>query len=127
VLTGYAPVNGVDMYFESRGEGGVPLVLVHGGYGVTTVFGGLLDRFAADRQVLAIELQGHGHARDSGRRFTFEAFGDDIAAFIGHLGLGRADLLGNSLGGEASLRCAIQHPDVLRRLVLISAACRRDG
>src|SRR6202041_2407923 len=110
VSTGYAPVNGVQMYWESRGEGGVPLIVTHGGYGLTSVFGDLLDELSGPRQVIAIELQGHGHTRDTDRAFRWESFGDDIAALIGHLELGQADLLGYSLGGSASLRCAIQHP-----------------
>ena len=127
LATGYAPVNGVDMYWESRGEGGVPLVVTHGGYGLTSMFGDLLDQLAAKRQVVAIELQGHGHTRDTGRPFRYESFGDDIAALIGYLGLGQADLLGYSLGGNASLRCTIQHPESVRRLAAVSIPCRRDG
>jgi pimeloyl-ACP methyl ester carboxylesterase len=127
VTTGYAPAGGVSMYWESRGSGGTPLIAVHGGYGLTTMFGGLLDRFCAQRRVIAIELQGHGHTRDTGRPFTWEQFGDDIAALIGHLGLGPADLLGYSLGGGASLRCAIQHQPLVRRLVLVSTPMRRDA
>lgn len=125
--TGYAPVNGVDMYWESRGSGGVPLVVVHGGYGLTSMFGDLLDQLAADRRVIAIELQGHGHTADTGRPFRYEHFGDDIAALIGNLGLGQADLLGYSLGGNSTLRCAIQHPDLVRRLAVVSIPYRRDG
>ena len=124
---GYAPVNGLEIYWESRGSGGTPLVAVHGGYGLTTMFGGLLDRWAEGRRVVAIELQGHGHTRDVQRPFTWEAFGDDVAGVIAGLGLGQADVLGYSLGGGASLRCAVQHPDRVRKLVLVSAPCRRDG
>jgi pimeloyl-ACP methyl ester carboxylesterase len=127
MTAGYAPVNGVDMYWESRGEGGIPLVVVHGGYGRTTMFGDLLAEFARDREVIAIELQGHGHTRDTGRRFTWADFGDDIAALIKHLGVDQVDLLGYSLGGGACLRAAIQHQGLFRRLVLISAPCRRDA
>jgi len=100
---GYAPVNGVD------------------------VFGELLDKLAEPRRVIAIELQGHGHTRDVARPFSYEAFGDDIVGVIEHLGLGRADLLGYSLGASASLRGAMQHPDRVRRLALVSIRCRRDG
>jgi pimeloyl-ACP methyl ester carboxylesterase len=125
--TAYAPVNGVEMYYESRGAGGVPLVVVHGGFGMTTMFGGLLDTLAAQRRVVAVELQGHGHTRDIDRAFSFESFGDDIAALIAHLGVAEADLLGVSLGAGASLRCAIQHPARVRRLVAVSFPFRRDG
>lgn len=127
VTTGYAPVNGVQMYWESRGEGGTPLVVTHGGFGLTTIFGDLLDRWAEDRQVIAVELQGHGHTADIDRPFRYETFGDDLAALAAHFGLGWVDLLGYSLGGGASLRATIQHPDVVRRLVVISFAARYDG
>jgi pimeloyl-ACP methyl ester carboxylesterase len=127
LTTGFAPVNGVDMYWESRGSGGIPLVVVHGGYGLTSMFSDLLDDLADGRRVVAIELQGHGHTRDIDRPFSFEAFGDDIAGLIDSIGADRADLLGCSLGGLASLRCAIQHPDKLRKLGLVSIPCRRSA
>jgi pimeloyl-ACP methyl ester carboxylesterase len=127
VTEGYAPVNGVEMYWRSLGEGGTPLVVVHGGFGVVDMFGDLLDRLARRRRVVAVELQGHGRTADVDRPFTFEAFGDDLAALVRHLDLGPADLLGYSLGGSAALRAAIQHPDAVRRLVLVSIPCRREG
>jgi pimeloyl-ACP methyl ester carboxylesterase len=125
--TGYAPVNGVDMYWQSQGTGGTPLVVVHGGFGQATMFGEVLDLLAARRQVIAIELQGHGHTADIDRPFSYEAFGDDIAELIKHLVLGQADLLGCSLGGGAVLRAAIQHPELVRRLAVLSAPCSSDG
>jgi len=125
--TGYAPVNGVRVYWESRGSGGVPLIVTHGGFGLASTFGSLLDRLARNRRVIAIELQGHGHTRDIDRPFSYEAFGDDIGALVAALELGRADLLGFSLGASASLRAAIQHPDRVCRLIAISIPCRRDG
>jgi pimeloyl-ACP methyl ester carboxylesterase len=125
--TGYAPVNGMEMYWESRGSGGTPLVVVHGGYGLASMFGDLLDRLAEKRRVIAIELQGHGHTRDIDRPFSFEAFGDDVAGLVDVLALGRTDLLGYSLGAQACLRCAVQHPEKVRRLGLVSIPCRRDG
>jgi pimeloyl-ACP methyl ester carboxylesterase len=124
---GYAPVNGVQMYWRSLGEGGTPLVVVHGGFGVVDMFGDVLEQLAQRRRVVAVELQGHGHTADVDRPFTFEAFGDDLAALVGALDLGRVDLLGYSLGGSAVLRAAIQHPDTVRRLALVSIPCRRDG
>jgi pimeloyl-ACP methyl ester carboxylesterase len=126
-VTGYAPVSGTGIYWESRGDGGTPLIVVHGGFGLASMFGDLLGQLAAARQVIAIELPGHGHTRDHGRPFTWEGFGDDIAGVIEHLGLGQADLLGHSLGGAASLRAAIQYPGRVRRLAVVSAPCRRDG
>ncbi len=125
--TGYAPAGGADVYWESRGQGGTPLIVVHGGFGLASMFGGLLDELAGQRQVIAVELQGHGHTRDTSRPFSFGAFGDDIAAVAAHLKLAQADLLGYSLGGSVCLRAAIQHPGLIRRLVVAAAPCRRDG
>jgi pimeloyl-ACP methyl ester carboxylesterase len=124
---GYAAIGELNMYWRSVGEGGTPLVLVHGGFGLADMYGDVVDRLAEGRRVVAVELQGHGRTRDIDRPFSWEAFGDDLAALIGELGLGQADLMGYSLGAGASLRAAIQHPDRVRRLVLVSTPCRRDG
>ena len=127
LVTGYAPVNGIDLYWESRGSGGTPLVLLHGGYGLASMFDALAGQLATDRRVIALELQGHGHTADVDRSFSWDGFADDIAAVLRHLELGPVDLLGYSLGGIASLRCAIRHPQALRKLVVISAPCRRSA
>jgi pimeloyl-ACP methyl ester carboxylesterase len=127
VESGYVAVDGTDMYWESRGSGGPPLLLIHGGYGLTRDFDPLAERWSRDRQVIAVELDGHGHTRRSSRPFRWETFGDDIAGVIRGLGLDSVDLLGYSLGGGASLRCAIQHPSLVRRLILVCAPHRRDA
>jgi pimeloyl-ACP methyl ester carboxylesterase len=127
VESGFAPVDGASVYWESRGEGGTPLVLVHGGYGLASDFDVLAAGWARDRRVIGLELDGHGHSRASGRPLRWETLADDIAGVIRHLGLGSADLLGRSLGGGAALRCAIQHPELIRRLVLVSAPHRRSA
>jgi pimeloyl-ACP methyl ester carboxylesterase len=127
VTEGLAPVNGVDMYWRSIGEGGTPLVVVHGGFGVVDMLGDLLDRLAQGRRVIAVELQGHGRTRDLGRPFSYESFGDDLGALVDHLGLDRADLLGYSLGAGSCLRAAIQHPGRVRRLAVVSTPFRREG
>ena len=127
VTSGYAPADGVDVYWESRGSGGTPLVMVHGGYGTTTMFESVPELLARERRVVTIELQGHGHTRDTGGPFTWEGFGEQVAGVVRHLGSGQADLLGWSLGGGAVLRCAIQHQDLVRKLVVVSAPCRRTA
>lgn len=127
VNSGYAPAGGVNVYWESRGDGGTPLVMVHGGYGLTSMFGDVPDLLAERRQVVAIELQGHGHTRDIDRPFTWEGFGEQVAGVVEYFGWGQADLLGLSLGAGAVLRCAIAHPGLTRKLVVVSAPCRRDG
>lgn len=122
----YAPVNGLHLYYEIHGTG-QPLVLIHGALGTTGMFARLLPALAANRQVIAVELQAHGHTADIDRPMSFEAMADDIGALIGHLGLGSADVLGYSMGGGVALQTAIRHPEVVRRLVLMSAPCKSDG
>lgn len=120
-------MNGVALYWEARGEGGIPLVVIHGGFGLAGMFADLLDEMAADREVVAVELQGHGHTPDIERPFTYEGFGDDVAGLIRACGFRRADVMGYSLGAGVALRAAIQHPDLVRKLVVVSFPCRSDG
>ena len=124
---GYAPGDGTDVYWESQGSGGTPIVLVHGGYGMTSMVGTLAGALAAGRRVISVELRGHGHTRDTDEPLSWDSFGLDIAGVIRHLGDGPMDLLGLSLGGGASLRCAIGYPELVRRLVIVAAPCRRDA
>ena len=126
--SGYAPVNGLRMYYESYGAGaGAPLVLVHGGFGVISIFEPILAELATTRQVIGVELQGHGHTADVDRPLSYEGLADDVAALIAYLGLAHADVLGYSLGGGVAQQCAIRHPDRVRKLVVVSAPCRSDG
>lgn len=123
---GYAPVNGVNMYYEVHGAG-APLILIHGGFGVTGMFAPLLPALAAQHQVIAVELQGFGHTADIDRPYSYEHFADDIAALIEHLGHAQADVLGYSLGGGVALQTAIRHPALVRKVIVVSAPFRRDG
>ncbi len=124
--TGYAPVNGIELYYEIHGAGD-PLVLLHGGVGAIEMFGPLLPALAAGRQVIAVDLQAHGRTADIDRPMTFEAMADDIAGLITWLGLERADVMGYSLGGGVALQTAIRHPEVVRKLVLVSTPFSHDG
>ncbi|MFC4150546.1 alpha/beta fold hydrolase [Micromonospora mangrovi] len=122
----YADVNGVRLWYEVHGAGR-PLVLLHGGYGSVEMFTPILPALVERRQVVAVDLQGHGRTADVDRPLRYESMADDVAALLRHLGLPEADLLGYSLGGGVGLRTAIQHPGLLRRLVLVSTPCRRHG
>jgi pimeloyl-ACP methyl ester carboxylesterase len=122
----YADVNGLSLYYEEHGSG-EPLVLLHGGFGAGELFGPILPALAARRRVIAVDLQGHGRTADVDRPLRPEDMADDIAALIAHLGLEHADVMGYSLGALVALRTAIQHPDRVRRLVLVSIPFRRDG
>src|SRR5215217_9590043 len=122
----HAAVNGLDLYYEIHGEG-KPLILLHGGVGAIEMFGEVLPLLAEGRRVIAVDLQAHGRTADIDRPMTFEAMADDVAALIEHLELGTADIMGYSLGGGVALRTAIQHPEVVRKLVLVSTPFKRDG
>ncbi len=122
----YAPVNGLNLYYEIHGAG-EPLILLHGGVGAIQMFGEVLPSLAQNRQVVAVDLQAHGRTADIDRPLSFELMAGDIAALIKHLGIEEADVMGYSLGGGVALRTAIQHPEVVRKLVLVSTPFKRDG
>jgi pimeloyl-ACP methyl ester carboxylesterase len=123
----YASVNGLDIYYETHGRDGAPLIVLPGGFMTVAAMGALVPDLAATRQVIGVELQGHGHTADIDRPLRYETMADDIAALMEHLGLAQADFFGYSLGGGVALRLAIQHPARARRLTLASTAFRRDG
>ena len=122
--TGYAPVNGLNLYYEIHGEG-APLVLLHGGFGATGMFGELLPTLTAHRQVIAVDLQGHGRTADIARPLRADYMADDIAALIAHFGLTTASVMGYSLGGGVALQTAIRHSALVDRLIVVSAAHKR--
>jgi pimeloyl-ACP methyl ester carboxylesterase len=119
-------VNGIELGYRVVGAG-EPLILLHGGFGSVEMFGPNLELLAAGRQVIGVDLQSHGRSPATDRPMRFETMADDIAALIRTLGLGRAAIMGFSLGGGVGLRTAIQHPDVVERLVLVSTVFKRQG
>lgn len=122
----YAHVNGLDLYYEIHG-GGAPLVLLHGGAIGISMFGPTVPALAAHRQVIAPELQGHGHTPDIDRPLSFEGMADDVGALIAELGIGAVDVMGYSLGAGTALQVAFRHPESVRRLVVVSQPFRHDG
>ena len=124
--TGYADVIGITLYREIYGQR-EPLVLIHGGLTTIGEMQGWVQPLATTRQVIAVELQGHGHTADTDRPLSFATMGDDIAALLDQLTIPQADVVGQSLGGAVALRAAIQHPDTVRRLVVISSPYARSG
>lgn len=125
--TGYAPVNGLKMYYEIHGSG-EPVVLLHGAFmTITNNWSGWIDELAKTRKVIAVELQGHGRTADVNRDMTSENLADDVAALLGYLKIPRADVIGYSMGGTVAMQCAIRHPDCVRKVVVISSSFRRDG
>lgn len=121
----FADVNGQHLFYSVHGAG-KPLILLHGGIDPDS-FGKNRDEIARGRQVTAVHLQGHGRTPDTDRPLRNETMGDDIAALIGHLKFGKADVMGYSLGAGVALQVAIRHPGAVDRLVLVSGAMRKDG
>lgn len=125
---GYAPVNGLEMHYEIHGQGGVPLVLLHGGFStIATDFGRVLPALAQTRQVIATELQGHGHTADSDRPLSYALMAGDVAALLEHLGLARADVFGYSVGAAVAIELALQRPNLVRKLVLATPSFNWSG
>ncbi len=122
----YAEVNGINLYFETRGSGR-PLILLHGGLGSGEMFGPVLGLLAERHKVIAVDLQGHGRTADIDRPIDIKLMADDIAALIDHLGLDRPDIVGYSLGGGVAFQTAAKYPAKVGRLVVVSPNLRPDA
>jgi pimeloyl-ACP methyl ester carboxylesterase len=125
--TAYAPVNGLEMYYEIHGKGD-PVVLLHGSFmTITNNWTDMIAQLSKSRQVIAVEMQGHGRTADINRDFSYGNLADDIAALLDYLKIKQVDLLGYSLGGGVAIQVAIRHPEKVRKVVSISAVFRLDG
>jgi pimeloyl-ACP methyl ester carboxylesterase len=119
VQSGYAPVNGLDMYYEIHGAGGVPLLVIHGAFGNTGLFGGeLVPALAETRTVIVMDQQAHGRTADIDRPLSVVQMADDTAALVEHLGLDQVDVFGYSMGGGIAFRLAVERPELVRKLVI---------
>jgi len=130
--TGYVPANGVNYYYEIHGRGagaagGAPLLVLHGGLGSTAMFEPNLAQLSNGRQVIAVDLHGHGRTALGDRAINYIDMGNDLATVVKQLGYDTVDVLGYSMGGGVGLRLAIQHPEVVRRLVLVSTPYSPSG
>lgn len=130
VESGYAPVNGLQMYYEIHGNAAAdqpPLLLLHGGFlSIATSFGQMLPVLAEQRQVIAVEQQGHGHTADIDRPLTFEQEADDTAAALEYLGIEQVDVFGYSDGGNVALGLAIRHPELVRKVAIAGTNITND-
>jgi pimeloyl-ACP methyl ester carboxylesterase len=122
----YAEVNGINLYYETHGDGR-PMILLHGGLGSGEMFGPILPALADHHRVILPDLQGHGRTADIDRPLDVRLMADDIAALIDHLGLEKPDVVGYSLGGGVAMHTAFKYPEKIRRLVAASANIRRDA
>jgi pimeloyl-ACP methyl ester carboxylesterase len=127
IKKGYAPVNGLNMYYEIHGTGR-SLVLIHGGGStITTTFGEVVSLFAKTRQVIAVEMQAHGHTMDIDRALSFEQDADDIAALLKYLQVTSTDIFGFSNGGSTAMQLSIRHPNLVRKVIVGSSFYKREG
>ncbi|MBP0582159.1 alpha/beta fold hydrolase [Labrys sp. LIt4] len=124
--SGHVETGGVNYYYEVRGSG-EPLLLLHGGLGSIDMFQPVMPVLAAHRQIIAVDLQGHGRTPLGQRPIDLKAIGDDMGQILAKLGYGQVDVLGYSMGGGVAFQLAAQHPDKVRRLVLVSAGFAQDG
>ena len=122
----YADVNGINLYYETHGEGR-PVVVLHGGLGSGELFAPALPALAGRYRVIVPDLQGHGRTADIDRPIDPRLMANDIAALIGHLGLEKPAIVGYSLGGGVAFHTAVQHPEVVDSLVTISTNLRRSA
>ena len=124
--SGHAAINGVNYYYAVYGTG-EPLLLIHGGLGQIEMFGPNLAKLAQNRQVIGVDLQGHGRTALGDREFSLVDMGNDMAGVLKRLGYNKVDVLGYSMGGGVAFQFAAQHPEMVRRLVLVSTPFAQDG
>jgi len=129
--SGHLPINGLNIYFEVYGElddaGRLPLLLIPGAFMATGSMTSWISAFAQERAVIVFDQQGHGRTPDASRRMSYEQFADDAAALLRALAVERADVMGYSQGGGVAWQLALRHPELVNKLVSLSATFRRDG
>jgi pimeloyl-ACP methyl ester carboxylesterase len=126
--SGYALVNGLNMYYEIHGNGTMPLVLIHGGGStIEATFGNILPLLSSHAKVIAVELQAHGRTDDRDTPESFEQDADDVVGLLKYLKVDKANFLGFSNGGTTTIQIAIRHPSVINKIVVVSANYKRDG
>jgi pimeloyl-ACP methyl ester carboxylesterase len=127
--SGYADSNGAKVYYEVHGDReGTPLVLLHGSFmTIEASWPTLLPSLTTSRKVIAIELRGHGHSTDAKDAFSYPALAADVAAVLRHLDVKQADLLGYSMGGTVATGVALRHPELVRKLIVVSALFDNSG
>lgn len=126
--SGYSQVNGLQMYYEIHGDYGDYLVLIHGGGStIGTTFGKILPLLAQDHQVIAVELQAHGHTNDRDAPESFEQDADDVVTLLNNLHIDKASFFGFSNGGNTAVQITIRYPEMINKLILASTFYKREG
>ncbi|PVD53143.1 alpha/beta hydrolase [Terrimonas sp.] len=125
--SGYAPVNGIKVYYEVYGEGN-PIILLHGAfYTIDLNWSQLIPQLSKNRKVIAVELQGHGHSPFSDRKLSITTLASDVEKLMDYLKIDSADIAGYSMGGSVAYQFAVQSPKRLKKLVIISSTYKTDG
>jgi pimeloyl-ACP methyl ester carboxylesterase len=125
--SGYAEAaHDLCVYYEIYGQG-EPIVVLAGGLMDISSMAQVIGPLSRKRQVIAIDLEGHGRTALRDTPMSHERLGDDVATVLRHLHITQADVAGYSHGGAAALRMAIQHPEMVRNLILISTVFKRNG
>jgi pimeloyl-ACP methyl ester carboxylesterase len=126
--TGYVPIGDLRVYYETYGEGGTPLLLLHGGlFDIEQQFGPLLPGLSASRRLIALDFQAHGRTNDTERPLTIAALTSDVVTVLSELGLSRVDVFGFSVGGAVATQLAVEHPELVRKVIISSTSFARDG
>ncbi len=124
---GYAPVNGLKIYYEIYGEG-KPVVLLHGAYLSSDMnWGQLIPELSKTRKVITLELQGHGRTADITRAISYPAMANDVAGVLKYLKIDSADFIGYSFGGTIAFQLAISNPRLVSKLIIISASHKYEA
>ncbi len=125
--SGYAPVNGIKMYYEVYGEGR-PLILLHGAfYTIEMNWSQLIPELSKNRKIIAVEMQGHGHTAYYERKLSVTTLASDVAGLMDYLKIDSADVAGYSMGGSVAYQFAVKYPKRLRKLVIISSTYKSSG
>lgn len=126
--SGYAPVNGLNMYYETYGTGNIPLILIHGGGStIESTFGNMIPLLAGYGKLIAVELQAHGRTSDRDAPESFVQDAEDVVGLLKYLKIDKANFFGFSNGGTTTLTIAIRHPEIVNKIVVVSSNYRRDG
>ncbi len=126
--SGYADVNGLHLYYEVDGDGGTPLVLLHGGVmTIELTYASLLPTLTQRHRVIGVDFQAQRRTADIDRDLTYANLASDVVGLLDHLGIERAHVIGHSMGGGTALELAVNHPDRLLSVVPISASVRPEG